>query len=120
MLELPADLEVRRGPPTPGGAQRVEIDFTLDPALRYFPDHFPRFPMLAGVVQLGWAVHLARRHLGVAGAVRAITQLKFQSPLLPGWRVRLELEREDASAVRFAYRAPHSACSSGRLEFAPA
>ncbi|WP_051362211.1 ApeI family dehydratase [Solimonas soli] len=98
-------------------ADLVEIDLAVPAALPCFADHFPQQPMLPGVLQLGWAVRLAQRHFGIAGAMRQATQLKFQHPITPDVALTLRLSR-GGDEVAFAYATPTHACSSGKLAFA--
>jgi 3-hydroxymyristoyl/3-hydroxydecanoyl-(acyl carrier protein) dehydratase len=92
----------------------VELALRIPEALDYLPDHFPRFAMVPGVVQLDWAVRYAREHLAVAGEFRGLAGLKFQHPLLPRAQVTLRLSRE-GEALAFAYRMGEQPCSGGRI-----
>jgi 3-hydroxymyristoyl/3-hydroxydecanoyl-(acyl carrier protein) dehydratase len=95
----------------------VELELRIPPELDYLPDHFPRFPMVPGVVQLDWAIAFGRQHLGIDGEFRGIAGLKFQHPLLPRATVTLTLGG-DGTELSFAYRTGARPCSSGRVQFA--
>jgi len=99
-----------------GDSVRLEIRIPGD--LAYFPDHFPRFPMVPGVVQLAWVVAYASEHLGLGAAFKRIAALKFQHPMLPKDRARLVLTRTGAGEVSFAYDKAGRPCSGGRIVFA--
>ena len=94
-----------------GGRLRARGRVPAD--LPHFAGHFPGQPVLPGVVQLEWALALARERLGFEGTPNALEALKFRAPLLPGEEFELELEL--ASALRFELRSgPRSLCS-GRV-----
>jgi 3-hydroxymyristoyl/3-hydroxydecanoyl-(acyl carrier protein) dehydratase len=115
----------------------VELDLHVPAALSYFPGHFPRFAMLPGVVQLDWAIALAREYLALRGVFRKLAGLKFQHPILPGAQVTLSLEQPANGEIVFAYTSaaagviekdlrspapvPGTArtCSAGRIVFGP-
>jgi len=111
MATQPEVLGVSR---VPGG---VELALRIPADLDYFPEHFPRFPMLPGVVQLDWVIGFGREHLGVTGEFRGIANLKFQHPLLPRAAVTLRLTGA-GHEIAFAYRHAERPCSSGRVRFA--
>lgn len=111
MTTRPEVLAVRRS----GNA--VELDLQVPVTLAYFPSHFPRFAMLPGVVQLDWAIALAREHLALRGAFRKLAGLKFQHPILPGTNVTLSLEQPANGEIVFAYVSAAMPCSGGRIVF---
>ena len=94
----------------------VELKLRIPADLDCLPDHFPRLPMVPGVVQLDWAIGFGRRHLGVKGEFRGIAGLKFQHPLLPRASVTLTLSTS-GDELSFAYRNAERTCSSGRVQF---
>ena len=94
-----------------------QLVFTLDPQLSYFEGHFPDKPILAGVVQLNWAVELAQSHLDLAGhEVAAIEILKFQQLLTPNTEVTLTLVQKDAKKFTFSYQSATGNHASGRVK----
>jgi len=98
-------------------ADAVEVDLAVPASLPCFADHFPSYPMLPGVLQLGWAVQLAQRHFGIEAPMRQVGQLKFQHPIRPDTALTLRLTRS-GDEVAFSYATPAQACSAGRLAFA--
>ncbi len=44
----------------------VSLDLKVSPNLVYFPDHFARYPILPGVVQLAWAEYFAKQFFDAA------------------------------------------------------
>jgi len=65
--------------------------------------HFDAMPVVAGVVQLDWALRAASDWLGAAPTVAGLRALKFPQPLLPGTAVTLRLERSSAD-LGFRFR----------------
>jgi len=99
----------------PGPPVRLELD--LPPDLDCFRGHFPGCAILAGVVQLDWAVRFGSEYLGTSTRVTRISALKFMRIVRPGARLALILE-PTADGLRFEYREaqrPDSVCSSGRI-----
>ncbi|WP_266181305.1 hypothetical protein [Dyella humicola] len=92
------------------------LQLRLPLELRHFTCHFPRLPVLPGVVQLAWALELAAERLGTPRQCRRIDMLKFQRLLRPGDELQLQL-RHDAAAhkLHFAYRLGDGEASSGRF-----
>jgi len=94
--------------------------------LDYFNGHFESAPILAGVVQLHWAVEYARQYLNIGAAdVMEIQVLKFKEMILPGQDVVLTLTKKSAVKVLFSYQSTMAngdikSHSSGRLIFADA
>lgn len=101
----------------PGDAS-VELDLSLPSGLLYFAGHFPGFAILPGVVQLHWAIKLARLHLPIGSAVPTELQIKFRRPIRPDARLVLSLALREAAGRRqviFDYTSADVACSSGKI-----
>ena len=98
--------------------QENQCILTLDlPAdLLYFQGHFPDQPILAGVVQLNWAVEFARQYLKVEGDVISVEVLKFQQVILPSTTVQLSLELKTDGKFLFAYSSSLGKHASGRVK----
>lgn len=93
---------------------RFCLDIPLD--LAHFSGHFPATPVVPGVVQIDWALSLARRHLVPGLEFHGMETLKFQRLLRPGDTVDLILRLDRARArLYFDYRAAGQPCSSGRI-----
>lgn len=111
MTTEPTVLELRVTPP------KAELRIEVPADLQYFAGHFPGAPIVAGVVQLKWAVDAARRHLGIRGDVVRMENLKFQRVLVPKSQATLTLEWKAASRkLHFSYTHEGERFSSGRLE----
>jgi predicted hotdog family 3-hydroxylacyl-ACP dehydratase/3-hydroxymyristoyl/3-hydroxydecanoyl-(acyl carrier protein) dehydratase len=86
----------------------------VPPELAFFDGHFPGRPVLAGFVQVDWALSLARDALGLTQAPAVIESLKFRSFLLPGQDFELSLETEPGQ-LRFEFADGDRVFSSGRV-----
>lgn len=89
--------------------------------LAHFSGHFPKAPVLPGVVQVEWAMHLARQLLELPERFAGMEVLKFQQLVRPGDTLHLTL-RFDAQRgkLHFAFRHGDAPCSSGRILLEPA
>jgi len=97
------------------GEWRLQLDIPLD--LAHFSGHFAQTPVLPGVVQVDWALMLARQLMPtLPPRFVGMEVLKFQQLARPGDRLQLSL-RFDAlrGKLYFAYRHGEAACSSGRI-----
>jgi 3-hydroxymyristoyl/3-hydroxydecanoyl-(acyl carrier protein) dehydratase len=94
----------------------ASIDVAVPRDLDYFDGHFPGAPIVPGVVQIKWALALARRCLSVDGVFAGVEALKFHEVLRPGAEVTLELKyAADAGKLHFSFRSDRQRVSSGRV-----
>ncbi|HJO24264.1 MAG: polyketide synthase dehydratase domain-containing protein [Myxococcota bacterium] len=102
------------------GERRLERRLRVPEDLVFLEGHFAGFPVVPGVVQLGWAIGAAAALLGHPPAVRCLEALKFPTLLRPGDVVRLTVESDgDGRRLRFEIRSADAAeCifASGRCE----
>jgi 3-hydroxymyristoyl/3-hydroxydecanoyl-(acyl carrier protein) dehydratase len=97
---------------------KVAIDLHVPAALIHFPGHFPDMAILPGVVQIDWAVRLARAHLPITGEFEMMESIKFQAFLLPGMHIELVLTWDVAKRrLEFTYASSQRRYSSGRIVF---
>ena len=94
---------------------RVTLDVTPD--LNCFRGHFPGQPVLPGVVQLHWAVLVAKAWLGWAGVPTEIKRLKFKKVLTPPQDLELTLRLCGAAEAQFRFSYAGEEYSEGRLVF---
>jgi 3-hydroxymyristoyl/3-hydroxydecanoyl-(acyl carrier protein) dehydratase len=100
------------------GAEHVALELHVPAGLAHFEGHFPGHPILPGVVQIDWAVRLARPRLNVSGSFCAMENVRFQSIVLPEAPLTLLLALRDAGVrLAFAYSSGRRKCSSGTLVF---
>ena len=90
----------------------------LSPDLGCFRGHFPGNPVLAGVVQLHWAVTVSLILFEFRDAPLEIKRLKFKSVVTPPRTIELALNRPCGNEVQFEYSSLGQQHSQGRLLFA--
>jgi 3-hydroxyacyl-[acyl-carrier-protein] dehydratase len=78
------------------GGARIERRLEIPEDLAFLDGHFDGFPVVAGVVQLRWAMDALRALHGDVVRVIRVEALKFPEPLLPGGSLTLEAETADA------------------------
>ena len=92
--------------------------FSLDlsPELEVFQGHFPGHPILAGVVQLDWAMQLAVEYLGNNQRVAQEFKVKFHRIIKPNVPLSLTLQLNRAKGrLFFTYRTSDQIMSSGQI-----
>ncbi|AXJ02878.1 AMP-binding protein [Pseudomonas fluorescens] len=97
-----------------GGEWNLQL--SVPPDLAYFSGHFPKAPVLPGVVQVEWALNLGRQLLNLPGEFAGMEVLKFQQLVRPGDEIQLHLRFDpERGKLYFAYRNDTATCSSGRI-----
>lgn len=74
--------------------------------------------MLAGVVQVDWAIRHGRRHFSLPPHFKRLTALKFLRVIAPGDQLTLMLSLNDKGELDFRYLRDGGIVSSGRALFA--
>lgn len=96
----------------------VVLDLRIPDGLAYFPGHFPGMPILPGVVQIHWAIHLARGRFAMASRFQRMEVIKFKNLIRPRYVLQLHLNYQSPERrLQFAYRSHDEAFSSGRIYF---
>ncbi|WP_447754037.1 AMP-binding protein [Pseudomonas nicosulfuronedens] len=96
------------------GEQHFQLE--IPPDLACFPGHFPKAPVLPGVVQVQWAQQLGRQVFDLPPRFGGMEVLKFQQLLRPGDTCQLSLRWDAARGkLYFAFTRGGAACSSGRI-----
>jgi 3-hydroxymyristoyl/3-hydroxydecanoyl-(acyl carrier protein) dehydratase len=115
--------KVRR-PTEPEVLAREAGDNTLTLRLRppkdllYFDGHFDQGPVLAGVVQINWAISFARRQFEIDGSFQRIEALKFHRVIMAGQEIELALSYDrNRGRLGFNYAGAGEKLSSGRIMF---
>jgi acyl-coenzyme A synthetase/AMP-(fatty) acid ligase len=94
---------------------RLDRQLEVPGDLAQLEGHFEDFPLVSGVVQLGWVLAAAAAWLGHPPRLARLEALKFPEPLRPGHRVTLELRRsDDGRVLRFRIHGGRSEHASGR------
>jgi 3-hydroxymyristoyl/3-hydroxydecanoyl-(acyl carrier protein) dehydratase len=100
-------------------AAGVRLNLEIAADLPYFRGHFPQVPLLPGVVQLTWAIKLARLHLNISGQFQSLAGIKFMRVIQPGSTVELLLAHQaERNTVEFEYCIESQSCSTGKVRFA--
>lgn len=96
--------------------EEVVMNLHVSETLDYFHGHFPEAPILAGVVQLDWAVKFGKQYLGFGNeAVKNLEVLKFQVVILPGADLVLRLKKLSPIKFSFKYESGKGTHASGRV-----
>lgn len=94
----------------------LHLTLVISGDLAYFNGHFPKTPVLPGVVQVDWAIALGQRLLDQPRRFAGMEVLKFQQLVRPGDRLLLTLRFEaERGKLYFAYTCEGAPCSSGRI-----
>ncbi len=97
---------------------RAEFELIVPEQLYYLQGHFPDRPVLPGVIQIHWAIQLARRTLSTNGVFKGFEALKFHQIIEPLLRLKLTLERsEKTGKLIFSYVSDAGVHSQGRILF---
>jgi len=120
-----ADIEALLLAPRPKAPEVLEqvetagewsLQLAVPADLAYFSGHFPKAPVLPGVVQVEWALQLGQQLLDLPGKFAGMEVLKFQQLVRPGDEIQLHLRFDrERGKLYFAYRNDTATCSSGRI-----
>lgn len=90
----------------------------IDPEIAYLEGHFNDYPILAGVVQIDWAIYYGKKLLACHSVFSGMENVKFQQIILPNACVLLSLDWDkDKQKLYFSYTsAENNSCSSGRIK----
>ncbi len=99
----------------------VTLAIEIDPASPYLEGHFDRAAVLAGVVQVEWAVRFGCELFGIGDGFRCMEALKFQKVVRPGDAVKMALDwNRDRATLTFGFSSQVGRHSSGRIVFGAA
>jgi 3-hydroxyacyl-[acyl-carrier-protein] dehydratase len=98
-----------------GDSAVYSLDVAAD--LQAFEGHYPGNPILAGVVQVDWAMRFAREAFPLdPGSFTGIEQLKFHKLIKPGEPLELKLEWDGAAGkLAFVYESAGERKSAGQV-----
>ncbi|HEY7885095.1 MAG TPA: AMP-binding protein [Cellvibrionaceae bacterium] len=113
-LQLPAQIDVIEQ-----SDNAIILRFAVAPTMPCFAGHFEQLPVLAGVVQITWAMALAERFLQVRGAFVGMQSVKFQKLVRPPVELTLSLSYQaEKNQLKFTYEHPHyGRCTAGIMQF---
>ncbi len=97
--------------------ETVHLGLRLPLELEQFKGHFDGFPMLAGVVQVDWAIRQGRQHFALPAHFKRLSALKFLRVISPGDALQLTLSHNGRGELDFRYLRDGTTVSSGRALF---
>jgi 3-hydroxymyristoyl/3-hydroxydecanoyl-(acyl carrier protein) dehydratase len=103
-----------------GTGDEAVIDLALPADHEAFLGHFPGQPILAGVVQIDWAMRFAAQYFQLDQTVAQDFQVKFRRVIGPNENLSLALRLDRLrSNVGFEYRIAGEIASSGKIRLEP-
>jgi acyl-coenzyme A synthetase/AMP-(fatty) acid ligase/3-hydroxymyristoyl/3-hydroxydecanoyl-(acyl carrier protein) dehydratase len=98
--------------------ERVLLEIIIPQDLLYFEGHFPIAPVLAGVVQVDWAIHFGRQYFSLPTNFAGIQALKFQQVICADTPVYMELiHQSQKNTLQFRYFSDAGQHAGGRVLF---
>lgn len=97
--------------------QKYKLSLLVPHDLDYFKGHFTDGSILAGVVQLDWAVAAICKYYNVEQPVKNVEVLKFQVVITPSITIELLLEQKAENKYTFSYNSNKGQHASGRVVF---
>lgn len=95
-----------------------EFELIVPPELFFLRGHFPDTPVLPGIVQVHWAISLARLGLPLKPTFFGVEALKFHRIIGSETRLKLVLEHvEKTGKLNFSYTSGLGLHSQGRILF---
>ncbi len=100
------------------GDEPSTFRFCLEADHPAFRGHFPARPILAGVLQVDWAIRMGEACFGPFGAFQGLANLKFMRIIEPGEWVTLSLRYEALrQSLQFEFTGVEGRKSSGTVRF---
>ncbi|MBX3458298.1 MAG: hypothetical protein KF820_08110 [Candidatus Paracaedibacteraceae bacterium] len=83
---------------------KVSLFLEIPRDLYYLDGHFPGVPIVAGVVQLHWAIVFARQYFDLPMGVKDVSKVKFSNLMQPNDAVYLTLNHDtDKHLISYSY-----------------
>ncbi|HEV2676104.1 MAG TPA: hypothetical protein VGV37_16390 [Aliidongia sp.] len=99
-----------------GEAGEIVVDLALPMSHACFLGHFPGRPVLAGVLQVDWAMRFAAEYFALDQTVAQDFQVKFRRVVGPDEDLSLALRFDrQRGTVTFEYRSAGEIVSSGKI-----
>ena len=86
--------------------EMVRVTLHVPKDLLYFDGHFEQAKLLAGVVQIEWAVHFGKHLFKLIGEFVRLEVVKFQQVITPGAEVYLDLQLNCSEDSKVRLNAP--------------
>lgn len=101
--------------------ERITRTLEIPADLAGIEGHFEGYPVVPGVMQIGWALEAAAELLGAPPRVRQLDGVKFPALLRPESRVELEVVLDDGGErLRFTLRTGDETTATGRCRLGEA
>lgn len=95
---------------------KFEACFLFEPTAEYFKGHFPKFPVLPGVIQIHFAIYYLKTKYKIIPNHYSINKLKFSGIILPSTTINFTLEKKSDTEFCFTYAAESKVYSSGTIK----
>jgi 3-hydroxymyristoyl/3-hydroxydecanoyl-(acyl carrier protein) dehydratase len=96
----------------------IELKLNVPEELIYFPDHFPSYPILPGVVQIAWAEHFGKLFFSIDEPFLQMEVIKFVKVIKPGSELKVVLNWKSTSGkLYFNFSSEQGTHSSGRMVY---
>ena len=97
----------------------IKYELYIDPKLTWFRGHFDDLPILPGVTQIDWIMHLSQNIYRHSRCIHSIERLKFTKPIIPNTNLNCDITLESSdSSISFIYYDDSATYSSGRIVIA--
>ena len=97
----------------------VTYELFINANLTWFDGHFDDLPILPGVTQIDWVMHLSKDLCKYTNEQFSVERLKFMKPITPNASINCEISAGEHSrpSLSFKYFDDSSVYSSGRVVF---
>lgn len=96
-------------------AKLIELSLFIPHTIKYFDGHFPKHPVLPGVVQVDWVLYFIEKYLNIQNVkVSGVDQLKFTQVILPDSNIDVKIQLEE-NKITFQYYKDKVSFSSGKI-----
>lgn len=118
LKQLPQHPEILQKTIDSTGEITAQLELYITANLSCFNGHFPGRPVLAGVVQLDWAIFYARQYLANLKGFTDLEAIKYQKIIGANQSVTLSLNiQTEKKKLYFRYHRGEQTLSSGRVQF---
>lgn len=93
----------------------VSADLTFLHDSSYFSGHFPECPILPGVIQIHFVMHIIRQYFHTDANDYHLLKLKFSSLILPDNKIHFELNKINDNEFGFEYSNGDTKFSTGKI-----
>lgn len=102
----------------------ISAGIIIGPDSLWFDGHFPGFPVLPGIAQLGMVFDALREFLGQEGndaRISGVSRVRFRQLIRPGDAITITASPESSDSGRYRFRvmAGDQLACSGIMELAP-